>query len=208
MVDDYIKFAFIALCFIIALVSYWFSNSKRDWAFLALAMGFTLTSDYFLLLTSRHATGVLIFCFVHIIYILRVSFDWEKSLMKIGATVCIGWLILAISAFTPLLPHFNRNPIIIFAAIYAALFIQNIIAHVKYYRYNGQDALPLINRKIMLIGLVLFALCDIHVLMFNLPLYLNVPPAIGIWGRTWMWVFYAPSQLLLCISAVQWKKDS
>ena len=165
---------------------------------MAVAMGFTVVSDYFLVLANNHITGVFTFCFVHIVYILRVSENRQKSKAYIAATVCGGGLLLAV------LPQ--PRLLIILAMVYAALFIQNLFAHIIYCRSRNGDALPMINRRIMLAGLILFALCDIHVLMFNLHYFLPVPPEIGLWGRAWIWVFYMPSQLLLGVSSVRWSK--
>ena len=95
MIDNYIKVLFIALCFIIALCSYWFCHSKRDWSYLSAAMGLTLVSDYFLVLTNHHSAGVFVFCFVHILYILRVSDNREESIITIGATIFCGGLVFA-----------------------------------------------------------------------------------------------------------------
>ena len=206
MIDNYVKFFFIALCFSIALCSYWFCRSKKDWAYLAAAMGFTMVSDYFLVLAHNYRAGVFVFCFVHIAYILRVS-GWaatgnhlEKSLSKIGAIICGGGLIFVVFAFVPALPWVD--PLIVLAIVYASLFAQNFADHIRYYRQGGP------NRKIMLTGLILFILCDIHVMLFNLPNFLPVPPEIGLWGWRWIWVFYAPSQLLLSVSAVRWGEAS
>ena len=203
MVDNYIKVLFIALCFIIALCSFWLCHSRRDWAYLAAAMGLTLVSDYFLVLTNNHTAGVFVFCFVHIIYILRVSEDREKSIAQIAAVIFVGMFVFALFIFVPMLPYVH--PIIVLTMVYTVLFIRDIIAHIRYYQCKRTEALPVINRRIMLAGLLLFALCDIHVLMFNLPHYFPVSPAIGMWGRMWIWVFYAPSQLLLSMSAVRWR---
>lgn len=190
MIDIYTKFIFIVLCFIIALSSYWFCRSKKDWAYLSVAMGFTLVSDLFLLVVNNHAMGVLTFWFVQMAYILRVSEDLQKSKMKIMATIIGGMAAFII---------FRSDILIVLAVVYALLFVQNVIAHVKYF----SRGMP--NRHMMLMGILLFALCDIHVLMFNLPGFLpGIPVQIGAWGGTWIWVFYAPSQLLLSASAVRW----
>lgn len=165
------------------------------------AMGFTLASDYFLVLLHSHRSGVFVFCFVHIFYILRVSDNWEKSMAKIAATIFGGLLIFAVFIFVPVLPL--PDPLIVFAIVYAALFIQNIIAHIQYHRRGGAKLLT--NRRLMLAGIILFALCDIHVLLLNLPQYLPLPHSIAVWGGIWIWVFYAPSQFLLGISAVNWE---
>lgn len=197
MIDNYMKFLFVVLCFIIALGSYWFRHSKRDWGYLNIAMGFTVVSDYLLLIAHNNLAGVFTFCFVHIAYILRVTRNKERSLSLIAASICGGAISLSLFTFVPALHRID--PLIVVGLVYASLFIQNLVAHIQYFRNDGS------NRWIMLLGLILFALCDIHVLMFNLHQFIIVPPEIGIWGRMWIWVFYAPSQVLLSISAVRWK---
>ena len=167
-------------------------HSRKDWAFLTAAMGFTLVSDFFLVITHDYRFGVFTFCFAHMAYILRVSDDKVMSLMRIGAAMIGGGLVFIVV---------RPDPLIVFAVVYAALFVQNFFGHIKYYR-NG--ILPIVNRRLMLAGIILFALCDIHVLMLNLPHFLPVPPEIGLWGGMWIWMFYAPSQILLSISAVRW----
>ena len=161
-------------------------------------MGFTLVSDYFLVLIHNNLVGVFTFCFVHITYIFRVSNDRRQSLEWVLAPFLAGgFFYFVLGASVPLIG--------ILAVIYGTLFGVNIAEHIKYYRSAKADALPMTNRRIMLAGLILFALCDIHVLMFNLPHYLpQVPQAVGEWGRMWIWVFYAPSQLLLAVSAARW----
>ena len=207
-VDNYIKFTIIAICFLVTLASYRFCFSKKDWVLLAPAMGFTLLSDYFLLIAHNYRIGVFVFCFVHIFYILRVNGGYigehsrEKSIINIGSVLISGGLIYVLFTFIPLLPRID--PLIIFVVMYTALFVMNFVAHVKYYYSDEPDALPMINRRLMLAGLLLFVLCDIHVFMFNLPNFLPVPPEIGLWGGSWIWMFYAPSQVLLSISAVRW----
>ena len=208
MIEYYLKFAFIGLCFLIALGSYRFCINKKDWAFLAVAMGFTLLADFFLVLVHNYVIGVFVFCFVHIAYIFRVSNNRKHNLFHICATVVAGVVLYAVFLFVPILPP--PDVLIILAMVYATLFSQNLVAHIKYspaFAATGGTDFELFhfNRKIMLVGLILFAFCDIHVLMLNLPNYLPVPQEIASWGQTMLWVFYLPSQLLLSLSAVRWK---
>jgi len=165
-------------------------------------MGFTLVSDFFLVLVHNYRAGVFTFCFVHIIYIFRVSDNKVKSVFKIFTTIFSGILVFVFFNLFPFLPQLDI--LVIFAMVYAYLFVQNLATHIRYYRRDDANALPLINRRLMLIGLILFALCDVHVLLFNLPQHIPYfPQALADWGLTWIWVFYAPSQLLLSISAVK-----
>jgi len=190
-----LKFPLIVLCFVVALGSYFLCHSKKDWAYLATAMGLTMVSDFFLVVRHSYTIGVFVFCFVHMAYILRVG----GCAKRIVTTVLCGLPILFLTII------FSVDTIFYFAAVYAALFIQNLILHYRYRRQNGP------NSRIMLYGLVLFALCDICVLLYNLPRF--VPPLANIAliqdiaDRTgiWIWIFYAPSQVLLSISVVRGK---
>jgi len=197
-----IKFLVVALCFVIALISYRYSYSKRDWAFLVVGMGFTVISDYFLVLRHNYPMGVFTFCFVHIAYILRVSINREKSLMFVFAAIGSGVLFYGIFSFLPFL-----NTLVLVAGIYATLFVLDLIHHAKFCRHGGENNLPKLNRYIMMLGLILFALCDIHVLIFNLPNHIpSFPAELAARSENQIWLYYIPSQILLAISAVHWKK--
>ena len=187
MTNYIIKFSLIALCFLIALCSRRFARSKEDWAYLVAAMGLTLIADYFLVLAHNHRAGVFVFCFVHMVYILRVSINRKETIRKIVSICAKGAIVLTLAMFL------NLDILIVLTVIYAGLFIKNLVTHFKYCRFN---------RRLILTGLILFALCDIHVLMFNLPRYIPaVPLAVAEWGRFWIWVFYTPAQFLLSLSA-------
>jgi len=196
-----LKFSYVAVCFIIALTTFYFSHSKKDWLCLSAALALTLISDYFLVLTHNHAVGVFLFCFVHIAYLLRISGNKDKSLAGIWAAALAGAALYVVILIIPIFPGLNL--LLSLAAVYALLFLQNLVAHIKYYRSNNEGELPKFNKGLILAGLILFALCDIHVMLFNLPNFVQVPQFVSTWGRAWIWVFYAPSQMLLSLSAVK-----
>lgn len=183
-----LKFSFIALCFAVTLLSFKKSHSKRDWLFLAVGMLLTLISDYFLVLYDNQPVGTTTFCFVHMAYILRVRS--RKYLW-----VIIGTLLLVL----PL--YFATDYLITTAALYFVLFLQDIVAHMVYYR---KESLPMINRRLMLAGILLFALCDINVLLFNLPRFVSLPDGLSDTAFTLIWVFYMPAQGLLAVSALRY----
>ena len=195
-----IKFLYIAICLSVAILSYNFCNSKKDCTFLVVALGFTLVADYFLVLRHNYVAGVFVFCFVQVAYILRVS-DIEngikKNALKIASVIAVGTLFYL----------FFPNSLIILAAVYAALFAINLKAHISLLKEGHSPNIPQVNRRIMLAGIVLFALCDIHVLIFNLNNYIPIPRAITLWGQAGIWVFYVPSQFLLSVSAARWAKS-
>ena len=177
-----------------------FAHSKKDWAYLVLAMAFTLVSDFFLLLTDYITLGVATFWLAHTAYIFRVRRKLPKVTVVTLAVGLFFGVLLVLLGFPDVL--------MFFAAVYAVLFAQNIIVHVKYCKNtdNTTDELPLFNRKIILAALVLFALCDVNVAIFNLrdPLELS-PQAVDI-VYTLIWLFYVPSQLMLAISAVRFPR--
>jgi hypothetical protein len=180
-----VKFAFVAFCFVLALGSFFVRRSRRDWLFLCAAMGFTVVSDYFLIINGREAWGVFIFCFAHAAYILRVGGAWR-------------W-VLPCAFFGALAFGYTGDTLLGLAVAYGLIFLLNLTFHVFYYREKKP------NRKIMLTGLLLFALCDVHVLLFNLSRYIYAPELTE-YGYAMIWVFYAPAQLLLGVSAMDGRK--
>lgn len=180
----HLKFLFVALCFAVALVSYFFCKCKKDWAWLVLGLLFTLGADYFLVLRNWHLPGVAIFCFAHMCYILRP--------LK-GKRIYVLVPVVALIAIA-----FANGWLVALSGIYAGLFMANIFINVK----HGKT-LP--NRLLVIGGLILFALCDVNVLLFNLPRQFNFPVTFP-WAFTLIWVFYLPAQALLAISGIRFGK--
>jgi len=207
-----LKFIFVAGCLVVALASYTFCNSKRDWAFLVGGLAFTVGADYFLVLRDWHLPGVAVFCFAHVCYILRALNSCEgvnengngNALLR--ERVNIKGLIVLFIAFM-LIAVFLRS-VIMLAVLYASLFIANIIINFIVFRMeNHKTRLPKVNRCLVLAGLVLFALCDINVLLFNLPRYFNAPYGLRMVFPL-IWVFYLPAQVLLAVSGFRYRFTS
>jgi len=176
-----LKFAFVVGCFVLAGASYFFCKQKRDWAWLTLGLAFTVGADYFLVINNRHLPGVAVFCFAHMCYILRATGATQKKVL-IFAAIAVGIFVAFINGW-----------LIALSGIYAALFITNIVLNFKFQK---------INRLLVLTGLILFALCDINVALFNLPRHFDINFTFP-WAFTLVWVFYLPSQVLLAVSAMR-----
>ena len=185
MIPEY-KFAFISCCLIIALLSSSRCVCKKDWGLLSGGLGFTVLSDYFLVIQQEHLIGVAAFCFVHVCYILR-AVEFNKRTLSLLYAFGFLWAIV-----------FILEVVIAMAVIYACLFAVNIYVNAKTRRYK-------LNYFLVMTGLVLFALCDMNVMLFNLPQYFGTakifPNAFLL-----IWVFYLPSQLLLSLSAISFKR--
>ena len=192
-----LKFVFIAACFTVALASFFVCRSRRDWFFLTLGLAFTLGADYFLILHSRHLIGVAVFCFAHVAYIVRAVSSrpggWRRLFLGLAVFV-LGFIYFALVSFVLdwLIAFRITSGIFAFAALYAGLFITNIYVSARYIRHN---------RVLVIAGLLLFAACDICVLIFNLPFYMGAPAGFTAVFPL-IWVFYLPAQALLAVSAV------
>jgi len=187
------KFIYITICFAIAAASYFANISKKDWALLTAGLLFTVIADFFLVLNNNHLPGVAFFCFVHICYIFRVlnAGKCKLSFAQVTLTVVTAAIFFA----------YIGQALIVLSAIYAALFITNIVVHIWLYR-QSDTLLPKLNKSIMLLGIVLFALCDINVLLLNLPRHFDTP-VIFPWAFYFIWIFYLPSQFLIAISGIK-----
>jgi len=209
-----LKFAYVAGCFIIALLSYFICHSKRDWAWLVSGLAFTLGADYFLVLQNNHLYGVAIFCFAHLCYIMRaVTTDVAnpttcsgvnnvgRRRMVAGAwgVKFLGFTLLTVITILVAVA-FISGSVIALAVIYASLFVVNIAVNFRFFG-NEKTRLPKLNRVLVLTGLVLFVLCDINVLLINLPRYFGAPQWLSSFFPL-IWVFYLPSQILLAVSAI------
>jgi len=204
-------FLFVAACFVIALLSFFVCHSRRDWFWLVMAMAFTLAADYFLILHDRHRIGVAVFCFAHVAYILRAK-TAQYECNRLGVLACstsqkrgnrfINTHFMYVDY--ALRPYLVMTAILILVAtlwfggvytatvLYALLFVSNIYLSARHIQHN---------RVLVMAGLLLFAACDICVMLFNLPVYLGAP----LWLRQinpLIWMFYLPSQVLLAVSAI------
>jgi len=177
----YAKFAFVGGCLLVAI--FMRHRNLKDWLWLVAGLGFTLWADYFLVLRQEEFLGVAVFCFVHVCYIFRTVGFRVRIFSAFFAVWCIAFFIL--------------QSVIVFAGIYAVLFAVNIYVNAKARR-------PRTNQILVMAGLILFLLCDVNVLLMNLPQYVGTPVFFGR-AYTFVWVFYLPSQILLGISARDFK---
>jgi hypothetical protein len=174
---NYIKFLFIALCFATALACLRLAACKKDGLYLTAALFFTLAADYCLLLTHHEVAGIRLFVLAHAAYILRAGVN-GKAVAAALACGALGWLVLPFDA------------LVCASVVYAAFFVWNLAANIKK------------PRCIILAGLILFALCDACVLVYNLPRFWPEAQPAANEAYKLIWWFYAPSQGLLAVSGL------
>ena len=176
------KYIFILVCLGFAIASRPFCGCKKSWFWLVAALFFTAAADYFLVIRDMHLPGIAVFCFAHVCYFMRVT---EINKAKVRIFCALAFIVLVL---------FSQELLFVLAGLYATLFGINIWQNIK------SNALPTINKRITIIGLLLFMLCDINVLLLNLPRHFDVPRFPLAFAL--IWVFYLPAQGLLAISGI------
>lgn len=167
-------------------------------ALLCAALAFTVFSDYFLLFSAELLPGICSFCVVQVMYMLLMlyrqnnghipaqRFFTRLTLVFVSASgICA---LLALSAGDTVR---TAGPFFIFCILlYAALFISNLILSLKKPR-----------NMFFTVGLFLFFLCDVNVLLFNLPGFFTLNAAFTAFcndlAAVLMWFFYLPGKVFI-----------
>lgn len=179
---DPVKFCAILLC--AAFCLYW--RRRGGDGLVAGAMALTLCADLFLLALNRdYPLGVLLFCAVQGLYLLRLCrLTGRRPRWPVrGALFLLGLGALALlKMLTPL------NVLVIF---YFSNFVCNVLLARQVPGRRG---------RLFALGLGLFLCCDICVGAHNVPALLPRPILEG--ARVGMWLFYLPGQVLISLSAL------
>lgn len=177
-----IKYAGIVLCLLFSLYG---SVRGGDWLVTA-AMALTLAADTFLLLLDRcYPLGVLLFCLVQGLYLIRIrrlaggGALWPlRAGLFLAALAVLGRLGLA-------------TVLNVLSLLYFSGFLCNAVLSLKLrggrYRWFS-------------LGLWLFLCCDLCVGLFNQPGMLG--PQLHETVRVGMWLFYLPAQVLITLSGL------
>lgn len=198
-----IKYYSILLCFAFSL---YLSIKKHELSkrILAAAMCFTIISDFFLLLHPEHLIpGLFTFCAAQSIYLFAISGgDKKKTLITIALRLFLALtasVIILLSGLIRFDNDTNMNAVLFLVLLYAISFMGNIIRQIIIRRCIFK------HQAMFLTGLLLFVLCDINVLIYNLNGFLNISSQAYFTLRNissvLMWGFYLPSQVIIVLSA-------
>lgn len=170
------KYIFILFCFILCLIRNFPFLRIPQVRFLPCALFFTACADYFLIFTDSARTGVMLFCLVQLCYRLFLGGRW---LPLLKGSFFASLLFIPFAYFSD-------------ATLISALFyIGCLCANIRLARNQKNFRL--------LLALTLMFFCDIHVGIANLPGYLELPPSVfSSLASHIFWLFYLPSQLLIC----------
>jgi len=188
-----VKYAIILLCFIITIMIGRNGHDKIDTLILQSGLFFTACADYCLVVSNKFILGVLIFCIVQIIYILRYTRDL-KSRVKIFSALLIIYIVLSVIAFTAYKAGKFDLRLILICLFYSCLLTTSLITGIRTLKTNY---FPLYSSVLISIGMSLFFMCDINVALFNI---FRSGNHISIISGILIWIFYVPAQVMLALS--------
>ena len=181
------KFFLVVCCFINALpAKEGLVRDKKDHDLLKIAMGLTVAADLLMVVMNINIFGILTFCAVQAVHNYRYT-----SLPRVKVQVIVG---MAVFVGALLVSGFN----VIFAAgcAYGIFTIYSLTG-----AFMAWGKYPAPNNTLIVVGMVLFLLCDIFVMINSLPiLELYGEKAADIINRG-IWLCYLPAQVLLSSSA-------
>ncbi|HBN04666.1 MAG TPA: hypothetical protein DD434_02615, partial [Bacteroidales bacterium] len=183
---DLVKYASIVLCFFISFFGGDDVLSKRDIFLLRAGLLLTVIADLFLLVFQYFTLGVSVFSVVQIIYSIRYDAGSVYSILR-------NYLIIFLCIIASyLIVNFYIIKIEFLYAIalfYAFGLVINVVKAIKASK-NGLFPSP--NKYMIVLGMILFLLCDINVGLFN-----TIAQQFSNTSYVLIWFFYLPSQVLL-----------
>ncbi|HHU72273.1 MAG TPA: hypothetical protein GXZ21_09625 [Clostridiales bacterium] len=200
MISSYIKYFFIILCLLYALINYDVTNKHRSRC-LILGLGFTLVADYYLLLLGYHFEyGIIAFIIVQQIYGIMLDRNWRLVTNIFLKRFFIQLLITFFIVFLLNYLDLDIELTVILAIFYFINILTNTFRAIKVSMASKEDR----SSALFALGMILFVLCDINVGLFNLSTYLDLSVTVAIpiirITSLLMWLFYAPSQILIGLS--------
>jgi hypothetical protein len=188
------KYLSILLCFILTIMIGVKGHNKLDTRLLQLALFFTASADYCLLFSNKFIPGVLLFCIVQIIYIFRFTRDL-LSRTRIFISILIMYIFLSFIVIVVYKAYGFDLKLSLICLFYGCLITTSIITGIRTLKTNY---FPLTASIMICVGMILFFMCDVNVLLFNI-LEKNGSYIASICGFL-MWLFYLPGQVMLALS--------
>ena len=173
----WIKFAGIALCFVVSALL----SARGGEVLVTVAVGLSAAAELLLLIMDAHyAVGVMLFVVAQILYFVRIyRANGRKSAWPLR-------LFLFMAAVAIMAQFGLLSPLDLLAGAYFSFFACNVM------QASGSD------NKLFFAGLCLFLCCDVCVGLHNMPAVL--PDWLQSAARIGMWTFYLPSQVMIVLS--------
>ena len=182
------KFALVCITATTSVVYLAADNKPRTGSLLlSLALWFTIAADVFLLVLDDHyELGMVFFLLAQTFHFLRLYVLTGKRyahlVISLGARIGLGMGVWIVTAATG-----QATPLIVLTGFYAAGLLANAIEPLIFFIKRKADRVGLM---LLFVGFLLFIGCDVNVgLKF-----------IGQGDYRLIWLFYGPSQMLICLS--------
>lgn len=188
------KYLGILLCFTITIMIGTKGHDTIDTRLLQSAFLFTVCADYCLLISNKFIVGVSIFCIVQIIYIFRFT-RHLISRSKIFISILIIYILLCLIVFTFHKAYNFDLKLSLLCLLYGCLITTSLITAIRTFKAKF---FPLYASVMISTGMVLFFMCDVNVLLFNI-LEQSGSYFAGVCGFL-IWLFYLPGQVMLALS--------
>ena len=208
-ISVYIKYTMILICFCYALLP-WCNNDKSILYCIRIALLFTLISDLFLLILDIYFYGVFTFIIVQQIYSIRISLSGNpvgsvnrrQSVTHRYLSVFMLQLVITLIIWFVLSRlRIRMDKLLITSVFYFICIVMNTVRAVRAAFAPESDR----GIRLFALGMVLFLLCDISVGLYNLSGFtefsLKNYPLVYFVVSISMWLFYAPSQILIVLSS-------
>jgi len=198
--SNLLKFISIAICFLIVLCIGNDYLNKKDKALLQLGLLITVFADFCFLIIDYYVLGIGLFCLVQVIYYNRYkgyrSYRYPLVILRFTIT-----LILIVTIYLVLnLVTIKIDFLYVIALFYAICLISSIIESIRTFRDNTYSY-P--NKHMILLGMLLFLLCDINIAISNITKEISI--VVHNISGILIWVFYLPSQVLLSMSGYKFR---
>ena len=188
-INNYLKYSLIIINFLFGLI-YLIKNYSKEKLFLVLGLLFTIGSDYFLLFKNsnkEYCIGISIFIIVQLMYFIYNFLSNKLYLNEIIIEIIIRIFLIIVSLiFVYYFLNKYFNLVNVLAISYFINLLINFLECIFFFKRNKKRNI------ILIIGFLLFILCDLSVGLYNLKL-------IDAFKHL-MWIAYAPSQFLLLYS--------
>ncbi len=201
LISNYLKFMGIMICFVISLLLYSKNTNKIDITCLRGALLFTVFSDLFILILDYYMIGLVTFCIVQLLYLIRLS-HWRKQ-MGVGGEIWKnlmrnGLITMAVLGIF-IKSQIELEAIVIISSLYFISIVFNVIDAVLIAIHSKKS-----KQILFAVGMVSFLLCDINVGLFNLSDFVTIDG--GLFSKLYsfatiaMWMFYLPAQVIIVLS--------
>ncbi len=199
-----LKFTGIVLCFLYVLISPGYVKNKADIWILRFALFFTLISDLFILILDIYLPGMVSFCIVQTLYLIRLGL-WNKQADKLKTIRIIikkflrNITVTVVVLIFLFILHLKLEALILVTCFYFVSILFNVTdSLVTTFRYRIKYQLLYSS------GMVLFLLCDLNVGVFNLTGFVSVSSNwfqhLYNFSVVAMWLFYLPAQVFIVLS--------